>query len=130
MTTTVTGDVDIAQDLTVNAAAQFEEILIDDNYITTTTSNANLELRANGTGNILIPNNNVVLNNDLTVNGLTTTVDITSTGIITADSFTNNTILIDNNVIETTSVDTNLDLRANGTGKIVVPHNNVDIAKH
>jgi|TARA_R110000851_G_scaffold215180_1_gene367909 hypothetical protein len=127
--TTVTGDVDIAQDLTVNAAAQFEEILIDDNYITTTTSNANLELRANGSGNILIPNNNVVLNNDLTVNGSTTTVDITSTGIVTADSFTNNTILIDNNVIETTAVDTDLDLRANGTGKIVVPSNNVEISQ-
>jgi len=125
--TTVTGDVGVSQDLTVNASAQFEEILIDDNYITTTTSNADLELRANGTGEILIPNNDVTINNDLTVNGLTTTVDITSTGLITADSFTNSTILIDNNVIETTAVDTDLDLRANGTGKIVIPSNDVDI---
>ena len=125
--TTVTGDVDVNQELTVNASAQFEEILIDDNYITTTTSNADLELRANGTGEILVPSNNVTINNDLTVNGATTTVDITSTGLITADSFTNNTILIDNNVIETTTVNTDLDLRANGTGKIVVPSNNVDI---
>jgi hypothetical protein len=127
--TTVTGDVDVSQDLIVNAAAQFEEILIDDNFITTTTSNANLELRANGTGNILVPNNDVVLNNDLTVNGLTTTVDITSTGIITADSFTNNTILIDNNVIETTTTDTDLDLRANGTGKVIVPLNDVELSQ-
>ena len=128
-TTTVIGDVSVSQDLVVNASAQFEEILVDDNFITTTTSNTNLELRANGTGNILIPSNNVIINNDLTINGITTTVDITSTGLIIADSFTNNTILIDNNVIETTSVDTNLDLRANGTGKIVVPSNNVDIAQ-
>ena len=127
--TTVTGDVDVNQDLTVNASAQFEEILIDDNYITTTTSNANLELRANGTGEILVPSNNVTINNDLTVNGATTTVDITSTGLITADSFTNNTILIDNNVIETTAADTDLDLRANGTGKIVIPSNNVEVTQ-
>ena len=127
--TTVTGDVSVSQDLTVNAAAQFEEILIDDNFITTTTSNANLELRANGTGEILIPNNNVQINNDLTVNGVTTTVDITSTGIVTADSFTNNTILIDNNVIETITVDTDLELRANGTGEIVVPSNDVVLSQ-
>jgi len=127
--TTVIGDISVLQDLLVNASAQFEEILVDDNFITTTTSNTNLELRANGTGNILIPNNNVVINNDLTINGITTTVDITSTGVITADSFTNNTILIDNNVIETISVDTNLDLRANGSGKIIIPSNNVDITQ-
>ena len=127
--TTITGDVGVSQDLVVNAAAQFEEILIDDNFITTTTSNTDLELRANGTGTILVPNNNVQLNNDLTVNGLTTTVDITSTGLITADSFTNNIILIDNNVIETTAVDTDLDLRANGTGEVVVPNNDVTLGQ-
>ena len=127
--TTVTGDVNVSQDLTINASAQFEEIKIDDNYITTTTTNADLELRANGTGTILVPNNNVVLNNDLTVNGATTTVDITSTGVVTADSFDNNTILIDNNVIETTVADTDLDLRANGTGKIVIPSNDVEVTQ-
>jgi len=127
--TSVTGDVAVAQDMTVGAAAQFEEILIDDNYITTTSSNADLELRANGTGEILVPNNNVTVNNDVTVNGLTTTVDITSTGLITADSFTNNTILIDNNVVETTAVDTDLILRANGTGVVNIPNNDVQMSQ-
>jgi hypothetical protein len=118
--TTVTGDVDVTQDMTVGAAAQFEEILIDDNYITTTSSNADLELRANGTGKILIPNNNVTINNDLTVNGFTTTKDITSTGLITADSFTNTNILIDDNFITTTVSNSDLELRASGTGSIVI----------
>jgi len=118
--TTVTGDVDVAQDMTVGAAAQFEEILIDDNYITTTSSNADLELRANGTGQILIPNNNVTINNDLTVNGFTSTQDITSTGLITADSFTNTNILIDDNLITTTISNSDLELRASGTGSIVI----------
>ena len=128
--TSVTGDVDVAQDMTVGAAAQFEEILVDDNYITTTSSNADLELRANGTGEILVPNNNVTVNNDFTVNGTTTTVDITSTGLITADSFTNNTILIDNNVVETTATDTDLILRANGTGVVNVPSNDVQMSQN
>ena len=125
----LTGDAEIGQNLTVGASAQFEEILIDDNYITTTTSNADLELRASGTGRIYVPSNNVVLENDLTVNGTTTTVDITSTGVITADSFTNNTILIDNNVIETTVIDTDLVLNANGTGVVSVPTTDVEIAQ-
>ena len=128
--TTVTGDVSVNQDMTVGAAAQFEEILIDDNFITTTSSNTDLELRANGTGKILVPDNNVTLNNDFTVNGATTTVDIVSTGLITADSFTNNTILIDNNVVETTAVDTDLILRANGTGVINIPSNDVQMSQN
>jgi hypothetical protein len=128
--TTVTGDVTVDQDMTVGAAAQFEEILVDDNFITTTSSNTDLELRANGTGQILVPNNNVTVNNDLTVNGATTTVDIVSTGLITADSFTNNTILIDNNVVETTAVDTDLILRANGTGVVNVPSNDVQMSQN
>ena len=118
--TTVTGDVNVAQNITVGAASQFEEILIDDNFITTTSSNTNLELRANGTGNILIPNNNVTLSNDFTVNGLTTTKDITSTGLITADSFTNTDILIDDNYITTTNSNSDLELRAAGSGSIVI----------
>jgi hypothetical protein len=125
----VTGEATVSQSLVVGASAQFEEILIDDNYITTTSTNANLELRASGTGIISIPSNNVILSNDLTVNGLTTTVDITSTGIITADSFTNNVILIDNNTIETTTADTNLVLTANGTGVISVPSTDVEITQ-
>jgi len=125
----LTGDANIGQSLTVGAAAQFEEILIDDNYITTTTSNADLELRAAGTGIVYVPLNDVVFENDFTVNGTTTTVDITSTGIITADSFTNSVILIDNNVIENTITNQDLVLNANGTGKVNVPNTDVEIAQ-
>jgi hypothetical protein len=125
----LTGDANIGQQLVVGASAQFEEILIDDNYITTTTSNADLELRASGTGRIYVPLNDVVIENDLTINGTTTTVDITSTGTITADSFTNNVILLDNNVIETTTTNTDLVLNANGTGVVSIPSTDVEIAQ-
>ena len=118
--TTVTGNVTVTQDLDVNGAAQFEEILVDDNYITTTTSNADLELRASGTGSILVPNNDVEIDNDLTVNGIAFLNDINSTGTITANSFSTGDIFIDDNYITTTQSNSNLELRTNGTGAVVI----------
>ena len=49
------------------------DILIDDNFITTTASNSNLELRANGTGVIVIDdlsfaNSTITSTGDFTVN--------------------------------------------------------------
>ena len=126
--TSITGNVIVTQDLEVTGAAQFEEILVDDNFITTTTSNADLELRASGTGEILVPNNDVQINNNLTVDGnINTASNLNTTGTITAHRFNTGDILIDENFITTTQSNSNLDLRANGTGNIVVPSNNVVI---
>jgi len=116
----VSGDVSVTQDLTVGAAAQFEEILIDDNVITTTSSNADLELRANGTGNVIIPNNNVIISNDLTIRGTTNFVDLISSGTITSAQFDTGDITIRDNFITTTNSNSNLELRAAGTGSIVI----------
>ena len=124
------GDVNVQGNLTVSQTAQFEEILIDDNFITTTSSNADLELRANGTGDVLVPNNNVVIDNNLQVTGTVTSGDITSTGSITADTFNTGDILIDDNFITTTASNSNLELRAAGTGEVVVPSNNVTIEQN
>jgi hypothetical protein len=112
------GDALITGTLTVTGVANFEDIRIDDNFITTTQSNSDLELRANGTGNISIPNNNVVITNDLTVDGTVTLNTLNSTGKITANSFTTGDILIDDNFITTTTSNSNLELRANGTGSV------------
>ena len=112
------GDALVTGTLTVTGVANFEDIRIDDNFITTTNSNSNLELRANGTGNISIPNNNVVITNNLTVNGTITLNELDSTGKITANSFTTGDILIDDNFITTTTSNSNLELRANGTGSV------------
>jgi cytoskeletal protein CcmA (bactofilin family) len=124
---TVTGNVTVTQDLDVTGAAQFEEILVDDNYITTTTSNADLELRATGTGEILIPNNDVQIVNDLTVDNDINANNLTTTGLITANSFTTGDIVIDDNFIQTTQSNSDLDLRANGTGVVSVPSNDIVI---
>ena len=121
----IVGDVTINGSLTVSEYAQFEEIRIDDNFITTTTSNTNLELRANGTGVILVPNNNVQITNDLTVVANINANNLTTTGLVTADQFSTGDILIDNNVITTTLTNSDLELRANGTGDVVVPTNDV-----
>ena len=122
---TIVGNLTITQDLDISGIAQFEEIRIDDNFITTTTSNSDLELRANGTGEILIPNNDVQIVNDLTVDNDINANNLTTSGLITSNSFTTGNILIDDNYIETTQSNSNLDLRANGTGKVIVPSNDV-----
>ena len=126
----VSGNVSVGQNFTVTQTAQFEEILIDDNFITTTSSNADLELRANGTGDVLVPNNNVVINNNLQVTGTITSGDITSTGTVTADTFSTGDINIDDNFITTTASNSNLELRASGTGQVVVPSNDVTIEQN
>jgi hypothetical protein len=121
----ITSDLAVGGDLTVTRSAQFEEVLIDDNFITTTTSNADLELRANGTGEIRVPNNDVHIVNDLAVDGTITVGDINSAGTITANRFSTGDILIDDNFITTTLSNSDLELRANGTGEVTVPSNNV-----
>lgn len=116
----ISGSVDISQNLTVGAAAQFEEILIDDNYITTTSSNADLELRANGTGQIRIPENNVSISNALSVFGDIDSDNLTTTGQISAESFTNGNIVIDTNVITTTDSNSDLEFRTSGASSLVI----------
>jgi hypothetical protein len=125
------------------------DITVDENYITTDVSNADLELLANGTGIINIPNNNFVIDNALSVSGTTSLQDVPLTGTltqtddfsITGNLFTTNVnitgnltalsqqqfeeIRFDGNVITTTTSDSNLELRASGIGQILLPNNSV-----
>jgi hypothetical protein len=101
-----------------NATLELAEIDINTNFITTTTTNADLELRANGTGSILIPSNNVVIEQDLTVQGVLNADNLDALGRVTANSFSTGNILIDDNFITTTQSNSDLELRANGTGKV------------
>ena len=119
-TTTLTGTLEIQQGLTVTDTADFGNILITQNIITTSESNSDLELRANGTGSIVIPSNNVVISNNLTVLGEVFVSQFSSTGNLTANSFSTGDILIDDNFITTTLSNSNLELRANGTGSITI----------
>jgi hypothetical protein len=122
--TTRTGDVEqtgnytLNGNLTVTEIAQFKDVNITDNTITTTVTNNNLILSANGTGIVSIPTNNVSIANDLTVLGTTFTANIENTGTVTANTFSTGNITISGNIIQTTSTNSNLQLSAAGTGFI------------
>ena len=115
---TVTGNVVITGDLTTDNIAQFEDVKIDGNQITTTIGNNDLQLLANGTGRIYIPNNDVTVSQNLTVLGTIGTSTLNNTGRITSDEFFDGDIKISGNTIETTLLNSNLNLIANGTGVI------------
>jgi hypothetical protein len=140
------GNYDLNGELTV------DNLYFEDNFISTVDLNSNLELRAAGTGNILI-NNNVLITNNLDIDSGTTLLQSTSilgtltqtgqktqfgnysqlgnlllNGNLLVDSkvqFEN--ISIDDNVLETTLSNANLELRAAGTGSVIIPENNVTI---
>ena len=133
---------------------EIDGLVIDSNTIQTTVGNDDLTLIAAGTGEILVPNNDVQINQALTVNGSTTlkgtsvTGDITQTGNVTQTgdyTQTGNTeitgnltvdsyaqfekIKIDLNTISTTATDTDLILEAAGTGKISIPTDDVTLGQ-
>ena len=144
----------ISNNIVVNQDLDFNDIvitdnniLVDDNFISTNVSNANLELRANR--NVVVPSNDIIIDQDLTVNGtldindssivgtVTQTgnrnqngnlnvvgnVTVTSTNIASEIQFDN--ILFNDNYIQTANSNADLELRANGTGIVTIPTNNV-----
>ena len=114
----LTEDLTVGQNLTVGAAAQFEEILIDDNIITTTSSNADLQLSASGSGNIIAPSNDVVIENDLTVIDLNANNINIQNNITSNELSASNNILVRDNFIETRNINSDFTFSASGTGKI------------
>ena len=132
-----------------------DDFEIDTNVIRTTQSNADLELRANGTGKVRMPSNNVKIDNDLIVTGTTTlsnlvvngdtnitgnstqtgNLNITGNTNISQDLFVDESaqfdeIKIENNVISTTTTNADMEIRASGTGRILIPDNDVVITNN
>ena len=105
---------------------QFENIQIAGNVLQTTLSNSDLDLRASGTGNIVIPNNDVIITNDLSVSETLFVQDIAASGTIIANSFTTGDILIDDNYITTTTSNSDLELRTSGAGAVIVDDFTID----
>jgi len=149
----LTGNININQDLVLDEISITDSVIqINDNFITTKVSNADLELRANGIGTVIVPSNDVVLGQDLTVNtdtdidntvivgnivhagDTTQTGNIALDGDLTVGSLTLQSaiqfedIKIAGNVLTTTLSNSNLDLRAAGTGDILIPNNDVNIS--
>ena len=145
-------DINVNQDLELNEIVIKDSLIeIDDNFVSTTVSNANLELRAQNNKNIYIPNNNTNIENNLTVNRTINLKDTTVVGNIIHTGTRNQTgnlnvignvyastsnieseiqfddISFDDNVIATTESNADLELRANGTGVIAIFDNNVQV---
>jgi hypothetical protein len=127
--TTQTGDYTLNGLLTVNSLL-LEGIAVQDNNIRTTNSNSDLQLQASGTGNIVVPTNNVVISQDLTVLGVTVLNQLQLTGSITAPEFGTGDIVVSGNLIKTTLSNSDLELSANGTGVVNIPSNNLQIANN
>ena len=124
---TQTGSLNVSENVSVDGYLQLDNIKIDTNYISTTESNSDLELRASGTGQVVFPTSNVLINNDLDVNGSIVTSNLSVTGSIIAPAFDSGDILIENNVVTTTLSNSDLELRASGTGEILISNNDVQI---
>ena len=114
---TITGDLD------TGSQQQFEEILFDGNVVSTTTTSADLELRASGTGEVLVPNNNVQIDNNLEVQGTTFTQDVNNSQTVEAVTITTSDVNITGNVIDTSTSNNDLELRADQYSKIVISDN-------
>ena len=114
-----TGNREITGTLDVTNNVYFDNINIIDNRIFTTNSNDNLELRAVGTGIVVFDDNTqfsqAALFGTLESNGLG------NSGTITSDIFTDGDIEINDNYITTTVGNNDLELTANGAGKISLP---------
>jgi hypothetical protein len=123
---TQTGNYSVSGTLTVGSDAQFQNIKIAGNTIRTTLSNSNLELSAAGTGIITMPFNDVSMGQNLTVGGNVSSTNALASNRVTAEEFFTGDILVKDNYIATTVSNSNLELRANGAGFIVLEEFNVN----
>ena len=128
---TIIGDLNITEWLDITQVVDLGNIQFDDNFITTTTANTNLELRANNLGKIFVPYENVHIVQDLLADNINIS-NVTVSQQTGFDAANVSDILIDDNFITTTNTSANLELRAGGTGKInaqssVEISNNLDV---
>ena len=124
------GNTNITGNLTASSFAQFQNIRVDSNVVTTTVTNTDLSLQANGSGRVIVPTNNVEITNDLRVLGNTYLKGTIVVGTATAGTFTTSDAYYTSNYFNTTLTNSNLELRANGTGKVQVPLKDVEITNN
>ena len=124
-----TGNTNITGTLTLKApnVTQFQDINVTNNIITTTVTDNDLRLVPDGTGRVHVVTTNVQITNDLDVGLYGYFGSLTVGTGITVPEFTVGDIFISNNDITTISADRDLELSANGTGKVYAPTNDVNI---
>ena len=146
------GTFDVTNTLTANIFTT-GDIEINDNYITTTLAASDLILSANGAGRVYVTGTDVEIAQTLTVTGLTTLDDLDINGNVVQFGDVEQTgnviqtgtyhltgeltvdgqiaqfqdIKLDANLLTTTLTNSDLNIVANGTGKVYIPSNNVQI---
>lgn len=108
----ITGSLSVDGKTTTSNDAQFKNILIQQNFITTTESNSDLELRASGTGIVLIENNDVLINGNVTANSVVYDSDLFVNQQLDFTKITLTDITIQDNFITTNVSNANLELGA------------------
>ena len=101
------------ENLDISLQTQLEDILFDGNVITTTTSDADLELRANGAGNVIFDESIVIPQNATIGTVISNTVNVVNQVNLNEVDI-DNTIEFNDNYIETTTSNANLELRSEG----------------
>ena len=116
---TTVGDVDVTGTETITGQLDVDGVRIKDNTITTNDSNTNLEISANGTGNVII--DDIDINGgtiDGAVIGGTTPAAGTFTTLSTTTSVTIDGITIADNTVSANASNSPLELTGNGTGGV------------
>jgi uncharacterized Zn ribbon protein len=125
--------------VTYNTQTVFDDIEFLGNRITTTVSNADLELAANGVGNVVVSGDTLLLGQDLQVNGTTNLLNIDVNGLLSVSGIVSTSLLIEKllldniqvegNLIQTTISNADLELRTNGTGNVIVPNDSLTVGQ-
>ena len=92
----------------------------DNTTIHAINTNDDLTLEANGTGKIIAEGNFRCTGSVEITNSIDAVDNVTVTGTVTANDFKTGQIDIDDNIIQTNLSNANLELKANGTGKVQI----------
>ena len=92
----------------------------DNTTIHAINTNDDLTLEANGTGKIIAEGNFRCTGSVEITNSITAVDNVTVAGTVTANDFKTGQIDIDDNIIQTNLSNANLELKANGTGKVQI----------
>ena len=116
---TTVGNVGVTGTETITGELNVDAVKIKDNTITTNTSNANLELSANGSGKVVMVAPQIIGGTiDNTVIGGSTAVAGTFTTLSTTQSLTIDGVTIADNTVSSNSSNANLELSGNGSGGV------------
>jgi hypothetical protein len=127
---TIYGDVEISGNVTFLGEAQFNDFNIVNNTLSTTQTDSDVKLGANGSGIVNVQTTNVLVNNDLTVDLTIDTNNLTTVlGTTTAGTFYTGNITVSDNTITTTVTNSNLILSASTSNVVDIPTNDVELSQ-